>query len=109
MYTDPSVVPAVVEEALRYFTPSAVNQRATTRDIDFHGVQIPAGDVVLVCYLAADHDPAVFNDPETFDPSRDNLAEHFAFGRGIHFCPGAALARMETRIAFEELAAAVAD
>jgi len=108
MSASPDTVPAVVEEALRYFSPSAVNQRAAASDVDFHGVHIPAGDVVLVCYLAADHDPAVFPNPEVFDPSRDNLGDHLAFGRGIHFCPGAALARMEARIALEELSAAVA-
>jgi cytochrome P450 len=108
MHEDPAAVPMVVEEALRYISPSAVNQRATTCDVDFHGVTIPAGDIVLVCYLAADHDPAVFPRPETFDPGRANLGDLLAFGRGIHFCPGAALARMEARVAFEELAAAIA-
>jgi cytochrome P450 len=108
MHTEPSMVPDVVEEALRHVTPSAVNQRAARHDMDFHGVQIPAGDVVMVCYLAADHDPAVFPDPEDFDPTRDNLGDHLAFGRGIHFCPGASLARMEAKIAFEELSAAIA-
>ena len=108
MQRDPGVIPAVVSEALRYITPSAVNQRATTRDVDFHGTKIPKGDVVLVCYLAADHDPAVFGDPERFDPERDNLGDLLAFGRGIHYCPGASLASMEARVAFEELTAAVA-
>lgn len=109
MHDDPSVVPAVVNEMLRLITPSAVNQRATTRDVDFHGVLIPEGDIVLVCYLAADHDPSVFDDPERLDPERDNLGDLLAFGRGIHYCPGASLASMEARVAFEELSAAVAD
>lgn len=109
MHEDPSVVPAVVNETLRVITPSAVNQRAATRDVDFHGTLIPEGDIVLVCYLAADHDPAVFEDPERFDPERDNPGDLLAFGRGIHYCPGAALASMEARVAFEELTAAVAD
>jgi len=61
----------------------------------------------LIGYLAADHDPAVFADPEHFDPERTNLGDVVAFGRGIHYCPGAALARMEARIAFEELTKAL--
>ena len=109
MHADPSVVPAVVNEALRFTSPSAVNQRATTREVDFHGVTIPEGDIVLVCYLAADHDPAVFEEPERFDPNRPNPGDLLAFGRGIHYCPGASLASMEARVAFEELTSAVAD
>ena len=107
MQADPTIIPAVVEEGLRMFTPSAVNQRAARCPIEFHGVDIPAGDIVLVSYLAANHDPRVFPDPERFDPTRANLGEHLAFGRGIHFCPGASLARMEARIALEELTAGV--
>ena len=108
MFAEPDIVPAVVEEGLRMFTPSAVNQRATACPIEFHGVDLPAGDIVLVSYLAANHDPAVFSDPERFDPFRPNLGEHLAFGRGIHFCPGASLARMEARVALEELSLALA-
>jgi cytochrome P450 len=108
MRADPELIPAVVEEGLRYVTPSAANQRATTCPVDLGGTVIPEGDVVLVGYLAADHDPAVFPDPERFDPRRDNISEHMAFGRGIHFCPGASLARLEARVALAELTAAVA-
>ena len=107
MRTDPSLIPAIVEEGLRYFSPSAVNQRVARCPVDLGGATIPEGDVVLVGYLAADHDPDVFPEPERFDPSRPNLADHLAFGRGIHFCPGASLARMEARIALEELTAAI--
>jgi cytochrome P450 len=104
---DPSLVPAVVEEGLRMASPSAVNQRRTTCPVHLDGADVPAGSNVLVSYLAANHDPRVFPDPERFDPTRPNLGEHLAFGRGIHFCPGAALARMEARVALEELTAAV--
>lgn len=107
MQQGPAVITRVVEEALRYISPSALNQRACTRDVDFHGVRMSAGDVVLVGYLAADHDPAVFPDPEAFDPDRENLSDLLAFGRGIHFCPGASLARMEVRIALAELTTAL--
>lgn len=107
LYEQPDLIPAMVEELLRMATPSAFNQRATTCDVDFHGVTIPAGDVVLVGYLAANRDPEVFPDPERMDPERENLGDHMAFGRGIHFCPGASLARMEARIVLDELTAAV--
>lgn len=103
MRTDPSIIPSVVEELLRLTTPSGVNQRRTTRDVELGGVTIPAGENVLVVYLSANHDERVFPDPERFDPTRPNLGDHLAFGRGIHFCPGASLARLEARIALEEL------
>ncbi len=103
MADDPSLIPAVVEEGLRLASPSAVNQRITTCPVDLGDVTIPEGDIVLVGYLAADHDPSVFPEPQRFDPLRPNLGDHLAFGRGIHFCPGASLARMEARVALEEL------
>ncbi len=107
MRADRDLIPAIVEEGLRMVSPSAVNQRVATCPVDLGGATVSAGDVVLVGYLAADHDPDVFPDPERFDPHRANLADHLAFGRGIHFCPGASLARMEARIALEELTSAL--
>ena len=107
MQDEPSIIPAVVEEGLRWTSPSAVNQRRTTCPVDLDGVDLPPQTNVLLAYLAANHDERVFPDPERFDPERPNLAEHLAFGRGIHFCPGAALARMEARVALEELTAGV--
>lgn len=104
---DPGLASAVVEEGLRIASPSAVNQRVATCPAELGSATIPEGDVVLVGFLAANHDPAVFEDPEHFDPGRPNLADHLAFSRGIHFCPGASLARMEARVAMEELSAAV--
>ena len=103
----PEIIPSVVEEALRMFTPSSVNQRITTRDVELGGVTIPAGQNVLIIYISGDHDEAVFPDPERFDPSRPNLGDHYAFGRGIHFCVGASLARLETRVALEEMTKAI--
>ena len=104
----PEMIPAVVEELLRLATPSGVNQRKAVRDVEVGGATIPAGADVLVVYLSANHDERVFADPERFDPTRTNLGEHLAFGRGIHFCPGASLARLEARIALEELTRAIA-
>ena len=106
MASDSELIPAVVDEGLRMASPSAVNQRITKCPVELGEVTIPEGDIVLVSYVAADHDPSVFPDPEQFDPQRENLGELLAFGRGIHFCPGASLARMEARIAMEELVAA---
>jgi cytochrome P450 len=107
MRSDPSTIPGVVEEGLRVASPSAANQRRATCPVQLGPVMVDEGEVVLVGYLAADHDPDVFADPERFDPSRTNLGDHLAFGRGIHFCPGASLARMEARVALEELTAAI--
>jgi len=107
MQEEPAIIPAVVEEGLRWTSPSAVNQRRTSCPVDLDGIDLPTQTNVLIAYLAANHDERVFPDPERFDPERPNLAEHLAFGRGIHFCPGAALARMEARVALEELTAGV--
>jgi cytochrome P450 len=107
MREEPSIIPAVVEEGLRWTSPSAVNQRRTRCPVDLEGADMSEQANVLISYLAANHDDRVFPDPERFDPERPNLGEHLAFGRGIHFCPGAALARMEARVALEDLTAAV--
>jgi len=105
---EPELIGPAVEESLRLVSPSGVNQRRTTRQVDLGGVTIPAGADVLVVYLSANHDERVFAEPERFDPTRANLGDHLAFGRGIHFCPGASLARLEARVALEELTSAVA-
>jgi cytochrome P450 len=104
---EPALIDGAAEELLRLISPSGVNQRRTTRDVELGGVTIPAGADVLVIYLSADHDERVFPEPETFDPLRANVREHLAFGKGIHFCIGAALARLEIRIALHELTRAV--
>lgn len=67
------------------------------------GVEIPAGTTVMVLNGAANRDPRHFDDPQTFDPTRKNARHHLAFGRGIHTCPGAPLARAEARVAIERL------
>jgi hypothetical protein len=73
------------------------------------GIDVPAGSMLVVMYAAANRDPAVFPAPDAFDPDRPNQKEHLAFGRGVHFCVGAPLARLESTIAFERLAARVAE
>lgn len=99
---DPSRIPAVVEETLRYDSPIQFIYRETTRDVELAGVRIPAGSVVILLLGSANRDEAQFPHADRFDVSRDTQG-HLAFGLGIHFCLGASLARLEARIALEEL------
>ncbi|WP_199896910.1 cytochrome P450 [Streptomyces niger] len=99
----PELMPAAAEEALRLWTPADHSTRVTTREVEIGGVTIPAGDRVILLTGAANRDPAVFPAPEEFRLDRPpNL--HLTFGRGIHFCVGAPLARLEFRLVLEELA-----
>ncbi|MFC6929021.1 cytochrome P450 [Actinomadura yumaensis] len=92
---DPELIPAIVEELLRY-TPMATGgaKRLATADTDLNGLEIKAGELVLVSLEAANHDPAAFSHPDTFNPGRDTSG-HLGFGHGAHFCPGNRLARMQ--------------
>ena len=99
---DPSLLPAALEEALRLESPTQVLPRRAACDVTRHGTRIAAGTRVLLVWGAANRDEREFADPERLDPRRPG-ARHLAFGQGIHFCLGAALARMEARVAFEEL------
>lgn len=92
----------LVEEMLRFDTSIYGMPRRVTRDTEVGGVSIPAGDLVFLHFAAAGRDPDRFPDAGEFRPSREDL-QHLSFGRGAHFCLGAALARLETRIALEEL------
>jgi cytochrome P450 len=94
---DRSVIPAVIEESMRFLTPFAALSRATTREVELAGEKIPADQMLLVWLATANRDPRVFADPDTFDPGR-NFTAHVAFGRGIHFCLGALLGRVEGRV-----------
>ncbi|MEV0143565.1 MULTISPECIES: cytochrome P450 [unclassified Nonomuraea] len=99
---DRASVPAVIEESLRLLPPFAALGRATTRETELGGVTIPADQLVMVWLGAANRDPRQFADPGVFDPGRDPNP-HLAFGRGIHFCLGAPLARLEGRVALNIL------
>jgi cytochrome P450 len=99
---DPSGIPNAVEEMLRIETPTQTLPRRTTRELERNGVTIPAESRVLVCYGAANHDDRAFTAPDQFDIGQKR-SRHLAFGLGSHHCLGAALARLEARIAFEEL------
>lgn len=100
---DPSRVEAVVEETLRLSTPTQGMFRIVTRDVNLGGVDIPAGSRLVVAYCSANRDEDLFEDPDAFDPDRVNLKEHLAFGKGAHFCLGAALSRLEGKVALQEL------
>lgn len=95
---DPSLIPAAIEELLRYEAPSPVNGRWLTQSVTAHGVTIPAESKILLLNGSANRDPRVFDDPDRFDVRRDSR-KHIAFGFGAHFCLGAALARLEGRLA----------
>lgn len=92
----------LVEEMLRHDSPLHLFERTATAPVEVEGVHLEPGDRIAALLGAANRDPAVFADPDTFDPSRDPN-NHMAFGLGIHFCIGAPLARLELQIATREL------
>ena len=96
------LVPAAIEEVLRFESPSPVQGRCTTVDVEHYGQTVPAGSVVLMLNGSANRDHRKFDEPDTFDIRRD-IDHHLAFGYGIHFCLGAALARIEGRVALDEV------
>lgn len=96
-------IPNFIEEALRIEGPIKGDFRLSRVPTTVSGVDIPAGTTLMVLNGAANYDPHRFRDPETFDPVRKNARQHLAFGRGIHACPGAPLARAEARVAIERL------
>jgi len=98
---DPGLIPNAIEELLRYEAPSPVQGRWTTREVVFHGSAIPAGSKVLLLTGSAGRDERAFPHADRFDVHR-RFDQHLSFGYGIHFCLGAALARLEGRIALEE-------
>jgi cytochrome P450 len=100
---DPEMLVAVVEESLRMEPAAAVVDRYATVDVDLGGVDVRRGDFVRVSLSRANRDPAVFPDPDVFDPSRDNLRSQLSFARGPHVCIAMDLARLEARVALREL------
>ena len=106
---DAARIPAFIEEMLRYESPIKSNFRLVARTTTVANVELKAGTNVLVMNGAANRDPRRFEDPDEFHLDRPNVGEHVAFGRGIHACPGAPLARAEARIALERLLARLRD
>ncbi|WP_099022891.1 cytochrome P450 [Mycolicibacterium palauense] len=99
---DPSLMPTAVEEMIRWSTPVKEFMRTATRDTEVRGVPIAKGESVYLAYVSGNRDEEVFDDPFRFDVARDPN-RHVAFGYGVHFCLGAALARMEMNSFFTEL------
>ncbi|MFI7667721.1 cytochrome P450 [Nocardia sp. NPDC049526] len=100
---DRSRIPNFIEEALRMESPVKGDFRLSRVPVSVGGVDLPAGTTLMVVNSGANRDPRRFDDPSTFDPERSNARTHIAFGRGIHTCPGAPLARAEARVAIERL------
>jgi cytochrome P450 len=99
---DRSLIPGAIEEILRYEAPSPVQARYVTRDVELHGKTVPAGSIMLLLTASANRDERRFEDPDRFDVRR-KIDHHVSFGYGLHFCLGAALARLEGRVALEEV------
>lgn len=106
---NPSDIPAFIEEVLRWDPPVHCTFRRVTEDGEIDGVPVERGGMVIPVWGSAGRDPQVFEDPDTFDLDRPNVRKHMGFGHGPHFCAGAELARMESRIAFTRLLAELAD
>jgi cytochrome P450 len=99
---DPSLLPSAVEECVRYRTVTKRIFRTTTDDVEVGGVTIPNDALVALSLASANHDETVFDDPERFDIRRP-IGRNLAFGRGMHFCLGAPLAKVQLRITLEKL------
>jgi cytochrome P450 len=100
---DPSRIDRVVEETLRLSTPTQGMFRVVTADVNLGGVDIPAGSRMVIVFSSANRDEELYANPDEFDPDRENLRNHLAFGKGIHFCLGANLSRLEGQVALQEL------
>ena len=100
---EPERIPTFIEEALRMHAPTKVDFRLVRKSTALGGVHLPAGTIVMLCLGAANRDPRKFESPHEFRPDRKNVREHIAFGRGIHTCAGAPLARVEGQITVRRL------
>jgi len=102
----PELIPNFIEEVVRLETPFKFHYRVVNSDTTLSGTALNAGDLLLLGWAAANRDPAYWEDPDTLKLDRARPERHLGFGYGIHFCIGAPLARLEVRVALEELLAA---
>ncbi|MGD2166677.1 MAG: cytochrome P450 [Gammaproteobacteria bacterium] len=102
---EPALIPDAIEEFLRLYTPYRGFARTAVKDVEIGGRTIPAGEPIALVYASANRDETVFPNGAEFELHRPNLGMHLAFGRGPHNCPGAALGRLELRVALEEMLA----
>ena len=102
--SQPGLIPPAIEEILRLHGPLVMNRRVTTRPVEIGGKKIGAGERISLNWISANRDEAVFDEPDKFRLDRDP-AKNLLYGAGIHYCPGAPLARLEMRVFLEELLA----
>ena len=100
---DPEKIPAAIDEVLRYSPSIVAWRRKAVKDGEIGGVAIPMGSEVLLVMGSANRDEAVFDQPDAFDIGRENARSHLAFGYGIHYCLGNMLAKLQARVAIEEI------
>jgi hypothetical protein len=98
-----------VEETLRFDTPVIGWRRRANDDVEVGGTVIPKDATVLMLFFSANHDPARFENPDVYDVMRKDARNHVTFGKGVHFCSGAPLARMEMKVVLELLTTKVPD
>jgi cytochrome P450 len=99
---DRSLIPNVIDETLRFEPTGHAVARYVTHDVDYHGTTVPAGSAMLLLVAAANRDPRRYDAPDVYDIRRDDI-QHLTFGYGLHYCLGANLARLEGRVALDEL------
>ena len=100
---DPALIPNMSEEALRMVSPVIHMRRTATEDTELNGQQIAKDEKLVLWYGAANRDPDIFPNPDTFDMHRKNVDKHIAFGHGVHKCLGSRIAKMQLRLAFERI------
>ena len=100
---DPSLDTSAVDELLRYDGPVQQTVRIPMQDVHYGDDRVPAGSMVMTVLGAANHDPAMFDDPEVLHLDRPNANRHLAFAAGVHYCLGASLAKLEASVAITSL------
>ncbi len=103
VYEDRSLLTRVVDETLRFEPTGPHVARWMAKDFEIYGQTVPAGSAMLLMFGAANRDPRRYTDPDSFDINRNHVSSHLTFGKGLHYCLGANLARLEGRVALDEL------